>query len=157
MRADMLDPDMAGAMDVVSGAIGLWAVLYSNARAAKLFLRSQTLVYLMNRVCVAIHAFAVPHPSTGGFWTGFAFACLFHVVVALYQLKVGLVFQARHIFSFSKTASPLHPSSTENKNTLFPRPSPPVFELRGDRYSSTPRTLETAVSLTQDYGSEIVV
>ena len=44
MHTDRLDPDMAVVVRVMSGAIGLWAVLYSNARAAKLFLRSQALV-----------------------------------------------------------------------------------------------------------------
>jgi len=65
-----------------------WAVLYSNARAAKLHLRSQALVYLMGQVNVVIHLVAGPHRQTSDFWTGFVLFHLVNTYFMLYHLKV---------------------------------------------------------------------
>ena len=137
MHTDRLDPDMAVVVSVMSGAIGLWAVLYSNARAAKLFLRSQALVYLMNRVHEAIHAIARPHSNTSNYWTTFALTTLFHVVFGMYRLKVGLVLSALHVFFIleDRLARPCL-LYRKKMHLLRPRDPPPGLNNRDDRYSS---------------------
>lgn len=87
-----LDSDiMAGVVNIVSSVIGLWAILYSNVRAVKLFLRSQALVLLMGQVNAVIHALASPKAKTNDEWVSFAFVLLFGIFCGLYQLKVRMV------------------------------------------------------------------
>lgn len=90
--------DLAGVVNVVGSAIGLWAILYSNARAVKLFLRSQALVFVMEEVNLLVVAIASSKAKTTEYWATIAFACIFSSFFSLYNLKVRMVFFSTPFF-----------------------------------------------------------
>lgn len=94
MRAGMLLPVGASNVQVVvnfmSSLIGLWAVLYSNARATKLFLWSEVLIFLLARVRGVI-SIASPRPNHPLGWgrEQMVYCALFDMIFGVYLLKVG--------------------------------------------------------------------
>lgn len=119
--------DLAGVVNGLGSAIGLWAILYSNARAAKLFLRSQALVFVMSMVLFIIHAIASSEAKTGEYWATIAFSCIVTPLFwGMYDLKVRMVFQ-HSFFCFVSLASPVcTPLSLSGETSI----------LRFDQYCS---------------------
>ncbi|CAM9605084.1 unnamed protein product [Ectocarpus sp. 8 AP-2014] len=75
-------------VNIAGSMIGLWAVLYSNARAAKIFFQSRVLVFVMGQVNLFIHVIASSKPKTMEYLATIAFYSAFGAFCSLYGVKV---------------------------------------------------------------------
>ncbi|CAM9962114.1 unnamed protein product [Ectocarpus sp. 4 AP-2014] len=75
-------------VNIAGSMIGLWAVLYSNARAAKIFFQSRVLVFVMGQVNLFIHVIASSEPKTMEYLATIAFYSAFFALCSLYGIKV---------------------------------------------------------------------
>lgn len=100
------DSDIAGLVNIVGSTIGFGAVLYSNARAAKFFLRSQILTFVMGQVNL-FTAFARSKAKLEiEDWAMIALFDIFCIFWIMYGLKVriGDGFSALRSFNFFSCA-----------------------------------------------------
>lgn len=122
---------MAGVVSIAGSMIGLWAVLYSNARAAEIFFQSRVMVFVMGQVNLFIHVIASSKPKTMEYLATIALYNAFGAFCSLYGAKVR-TFSQHSVCCFL----PLHSTPRFGPEQAAPdsiRDSPQLFEHRDRR------------------------